>query len=265
MDDAQFRKLLDYLEYSWAGYRKVRKGVKKRISRHMYRLGCPDMASYLNMLKQQADLRTECELLMTVSISRFFRDRRLWQMLELRWLPDIIAESPLKIAVWSAGCACGEEAYSLVIVWERLKARHQTMPRLEILATDRHPQYIERAKGGIYNPSSLRELGPDVRTGFFDSRKGSKQFLIKDEFKNDIRWEIGHLLNEPSGSDFNIIFLRNNILTYYRREAQICTLKSMINCLIPGGLFIIGCHESLPLKTGELVQMSNCPYVFQKI
>ena len=111
MDDIQFKLLLDRLGYSWAGYRKVRKGVKKRIRRHMRRLGCRDIIAYLNLLQVQSDSRQECELLMTVPISRFFRDRRLWLMLENRWLPDILAGNHSQIAVWSAGCACGEEVY----------------------------------------------------------------------------------------------------------------------------------------------------------
>ena len=81
MDDDQFRLLLDYLGYSWRGYRRVRKGVKKRIRRHMQQLGCRHIPSYLNMLTLQAETRQECEMLMTVPISRFFRDRHIWQML----------------------------------------------------------------------------------------------------------------------------------------------------------------------------------------
>ena len=264
MDDAQFRKLIDYLGYSWAGYRKVRKGVKKRIRRHMQRLGCRDITAYLNRLENQADSRNECELLMTVSISRFFRDQRLWQMLENQWLPDIIARNRLQIDVWSAGCACGEEVYSFRIIWERLKTRFESLPALKILATDRNPQNIGRARSGIYNRSSLREVAADVRTGFFDSRKGSTQFVIKEELKSDIHWEIRHLLTEPSVSGCSIIFLRNNILTYYRQDTQITALSPIINCLIPGGLFIIGCHETLPLKIEELIPMAECPYVFKK-
>ena len=107
MDDDQFRKLLEYLDYSWSGYRKVRKGVKKRICRHMQQLGCRNTPDYLHVLDQQENRRQECELLMTVSISRFFRDRRLWQMLEHQWLPAMIAKNPSKMKVWSAGCAAG--------------------------------------------------------------------------------------------------------------------------------------------------------------
>jgi chemotaxis protein methyltransferase CheR len=264
MDDAQFRKLLEFLGYSWDGYRRVRKGVKKRIQRHMQRLGCRDISAYLNRLENQADCRHECELLMSVSISRFFRDQHLWQMLENRWLPDIITRNPRQINVWSAGCACGEEAYSVKIIWERLKFRFESLPSLEILATDRHPQYIQRARSGIYNRSSLREVAADVRTRFFDSSQGSKQFILKKKLKKDIHWEICELLTESPASMFQIIFLRNNILTYCRQADQIRALESIINCLAAGGLLIIGCHETLPLASGVLNPLAECPYVYQK-
>ena len=106
MDDIQFQKLLDYLGYSWAGYRRVGKGVKKRINRHMQQLGCRDIAAYLKILSLQTASRHECELLMTVSIRRFFRDRPLWEMLENRLLPYLIADHIGPMKVWSAGCAC---------------------------------------------------------------------------------------------------------------------------------------------------------------
>lgn len=264
MDDAQFKKLLEFLGYSWAGYRRVRKGVKKRIHRHMQRLGCRDIAAYLSLLENQADCRHECELLMSVSISRFFRDRHLWQMLENRWLPDIITGNPWRIDVWSAGCACGEEVYSFKIIWQRLKTRINPLPSLEILATDRHPQYIQKARSGIYNRSSLREVTADERSRFFERCQGSKQFSIKKELKSEIHWEICELPTESTGSIFQIIFLRNNILTYCRQADQIRALESMLNCLAPGGLFIIGCHETLPGASGVLSPLAECSYVYQK-
>ena len=170
MHDDRFRQLLDAFNLKWSGYRKVRKGVKKRISRHMQQNNCPSMRAYLDLIVQNETVRRECELRLTVSISRFFRDQRLWQMLENRWLPDIIARNRLQIDVWSAGCACGEEVYSLKIIWQRLKSDFELVPPLEILATDRHPHYIERARSGIYNRSSLREVAVDVRAAFFESR-----------------------------------------------------------------------------------------------
>ena len=91
MDDHQFRRLLHHLGLSWTGYRKVRKGVKRRISHHMLRLDCPDMAGYLHVLERNTETKAECKRLMTVSISRFFRDRRLWDLLQ----EEILYEGPL--------------------------------------------------------------------------------------------------------------------------------------------------------------------------
>jgi len=264
MDDAQFRKLLDFLGYSWPGYRRVRKGVKKRILRHMQQLGCRNIAAYLDQLESRAALRYECELLMTVSISRFFRDRRLWCNLENQWVPEIISRNPLHIDVWSAGCACGEEVYSFKIIWQRLITRVERPPSLKILATDRHPHYIKRARRGIYSRSSVREVAADMRPDFFECDQNLKQFKIKNQFKDKIRWEIGDLTTESPNSMFHIIFLRNNILTYCRRALQIRAFKQILDNLAPGGLFITGCHESLPFETGALAPMSDCQYVYLK-
>ena len=264
MDDDQFRKLLEYLDYSWAGYRKVRKGVKKRVCRHMQRLNCRDVTAYLGILDRQPTSRQECELLMTVSISRFFRDRRLWEMLESRWLPEIIAGNPLKLKVWSAGCSCGQEPYSFKIVWEHLKKRFESLPSLEITATDRHPGYLEHALKGIYSFSNLKEVAVEDRIAFFECRKGAKQFTVRHELKRDITWKMHHLLTDPPDQDFNIIFMRNNVLTYCRQEVQENALTGIINCLPPGGLFIIGCRERLPFRTSRLVSMNRFPYVFYR-
>ena len=72
MNDQQFHQLLDRFGLSQAGYKKVRKGVKKRISRHMQQLRCRNIIDYINTLDKDDEAKKECELLLTVSISRFF-------------------------------------------------------------------------------------------------------------------------------------------------------------------------------------------------
>jgi chemotaxis protein methyltransferase CheR len=109
MDDQQFRQLLQHFGLSWRGYHKVRKGVKKRIRRHMHQLGCRNLSTYLLQLAKNEDAKMQCEQIMAVSISRFFRDRKLWEILEKEILPELIEKHRAKIAVWSVGCACGEE------------------------------------------------------------------------------------------------------------------------------------------------------------
>jgi len=116
MDDREFGRLLEFLGLSRQGYRKVRKGVKKRVGRHMRSLGCRSLQQYLKQLERRAEVRSQCALALAVPISRFFRDRVLWDILENRILPELVEIGKSSIKVWSAGCACGEEVYSLKIL-----------------------------------------------------------------------------------------------------------------------------------------------------
>jgi len=181
MEDKAFRQLLDYLRLSWPGYRKVRKGVKKRIARHMEQCGCRTMEDYIRLLEQEQGLRMRCEQLMAVSISRFFRDRALWVTLAEDILPRMIVRHFDTLRVWCAGCACGEEVYSLKILWEGLKHRFDHLPVLEIMATDISPAYVARAKAGVYTRSSLKEVPEGRALTLLPTPKG-QEYLCRNPF-----------------------------------------------------------------------------------
>ena len=264
MDDDQFRQLLDYFHYSWAGYRKVRKGVKKWISRHMQQLRCPNIESYLNLIERNDQERQECERRMTVSISRFFRDRKLWLDLENEILPQLLEAEKEKLKVWSAGCARGEEVYSFMMVWERLKIRFDRLPKLDFIATDMHPEYIQKAEAGIYTKSSLKEIPEEMRDVYLDRKKGGNRYDLKPKFKKNIIWQIRNMFSDPPGSGFHIVFLRNNLLTYYRRDLIKAPLTKILESLNSGGWLIIGSHEKLPDESSGLTRNPSTPWAYRK-
>jgi chemotaxis methyl-accepting protein methylase len=264
MDDDEFRQLLDWFDFAWAGYRKVRKGVKKRISRHMQELNCPNMKTYLDLLEQSQAVRKECEMRMTVSISRFFRDRKLWVDLEEDILPRMIERETKTLREWSAGCARGEEVYSFKIIWDRLKQRYDYQPKLEITATDMHPDYIEMARAGVYSKSSLKEVPPEMREHYFDIRKSGNRFNIKAAFKKGIDWRVQDIFSNTPGSAFDIIFLRNNLLTYYKEHLKIEGLKRVIKALAPDGWLIVGSHEKLPTEVSSMQRHHSIPWAYRQ-
>ena len=264
MDDDQFRQLLDRFNYSWTGYRKVRKGVKKRISRHMQELNCPNIKAYLKLLNQSDAVRQESERRMTVSISRFFRDRKLWHDLEEDILPGMIKTGKKILRVWSAGCARGEEVYSFMIVWDRFIEKYTHIPDLGITATDIQPDYIEKARAGIYTKSSLKEVPQDIREHYFDIRKSGHHFEVKAFLKKGIDWEVQDNLADPLGSTFDIIFLRNNLLTYYREHKKKEGLRKIIKTLAPDGLLIVGSHEKIPPGTLNIKRHNSIPWAYRQ-
>jgi len=265
MDDEQFRKILLYFGLSWEGYRKVRKGVKKRISRHMQYSGCHTINTYLMKLDQDKSLKMECESLLTVSISRFFRDRQMWTTLETSILPELLKNTVSKVKVWSAGCACGEEAYSFKIMWDRFKKKYAIPSILEVTATDINPMLLEKAGIGIYTPSSLKEVnGTDISL-YFEKVKRQNRYRIKDRLRNDIFWKQLDLRQDIFEEEYHIIFLRNNILTYYLDPLKTDTFEKVLNHLDPPGFLIIGSNESLPSKNDKLEPVAPFSYVFRKV
>jgi chemotaxis protein methyltransferase CheR len=264
MDDQQFRRILDFLGLSWNGYRKVRKGVKKRISRHMLQIGFRGVDELLSAMETEWELRKQVENLMTVSISRFFRDRGLWQALEKHILPEIIEKKYEKVNVWSAGCACGEEAYSFKILWDTMEGDFERFPDLELWATDMNPLYLDKARAGVHPASSLKELPADIRSQYFYPAKGD-HFAVTDSLKEGILWKVQNFLfDDPPQTEFQIIFLRNNLLTYYKDKIRKYALGRIVEDLAPGGFLIIGSHEKLPAERQALVLFPPHPNIFQK-
>ena len=265
MDDQQFRQLLNRFGFSWSGYRKVRKGVKKRIRKHMNALGCYNITTYLTELDKSDEVRKKCELLLTVSISRFFRDREFWKSLEKKYLPDLIDKNVEKINVWSAGCACGDEVYTFKIIWDRLKNSFAHLPKLEVIATDINPDYLEKARAGIYSSSSLKEVTEEFQSTYFIKKKGKKLFEVNASLKKDITWKTHHLLSDPPGSKFDVIFLRNNVLTYYENLLKKKAFRKILEVLAPHGFLIIGSHEHLPFEPNDLTAIAPHSFVFRKV
>lgn len=256
--------LLDHFGRPWKGYRKVRQGVKKRITRHMLEIGTRNMEAYLGRVAEHSEIQEECLRRMTVSISRFFRERRLWEVLGDILLPELVARGMDTLGVWSAGCAGGEEPYSFRIIWEQVRQDLDRVPALELLATDANPENLERAQKGIYSRGSLKEADPAILEAYFDERKPGKSYRIKSELQKNIAWRVHDLLDDPPEREFHVLFLRNNLLTYYKRQTQVDAFRRIANRLVDSGYLIIGSHENLPGEAVEFTRLTASPHIFQK-
>ena len=266
MDDNAFRQLLDRLGLSWQGYARVRKGVKKRVNRHMQAIGCHSMDEYLRALNNH-EILTEVERLMSVSISHFFRDRYLWQVLDEEILPEVIQRRNERRDVWSAGCSLGQEVYSFAILWDMTKDKFHHSPRIYLFATDNNPDYLKKARAGVYHKSSLKGLPDKTRDKYFRRSDDGLHYIVDDHVRENIIWEIHDLTKQPPPlvKKFHIIFLRNNLLTYYRKENRGAAFTQIVERLHENGFLIIGSHERAPSEAHTLVRFKECPYILQKI
>ncbi len=261
LNDDEFRRVLDHLDRPWSGFRKVRKGVKKRLRRHMQALGCMSVETYLRLLDGRPEIRAECERCLIVTISRFFRDHTLWACLKDRILPQLIETLQGPLQAWSAGCANGEEPYSLAILWEEAAAARL----LKIAATDAGSQCLERAQAALYDRSSLKQLPLDLRSKYFRQTPSGSRFVLKPLLNSTIDWQQRDLFDEPLSGRFHLIFLRNNLLTYYRGPAQVRAFERIAGTLVQGGYLIVGSHEHPPSSRLELIRDGTCPWIYRRL
>ena len=261
MDDRQFARLLDFMGYSWRGYRRVRQGAKKRVARHMAELGCRSMGAYLELLNTRSEVLAEGERRLSVTISRFFRDLEMWRVLGERVLPELAAQGLGRIRAWFAGCACGEEVYSFRILLREMGGAASIPSKAELIATDLDPICLQRARRGVYPAGALRDVSPQRLNRWFTPVEGDR-YAVLPELWEGIHWQRHNiLLDPPPAEDANLVFLRNNLLTYCRGEIAGPALQRIAETLAPGGFLVVGSEEVLPEEAGSgLRSYDRCIY-----
>jgi chemotaxis protein methyltransferase CheR len=225
----------------WAGYRKVRRQVCRRVRRRAGELGCASLADYRARLER--DPREWCELdaFCNITISRFYRDRGVFAFLESDVLPALACSGRAVVRAWSAGCASGEEPFTLAIVWELAVAAGA---ELEIVATDTDPALLRRAAAGRYPPSALRELPEPWRDAAF-ARDGD-ELVIASRFRRAVTLERRDIRAEPPRGPFDLVLCRYLAFTYFDDARQRETVRRLASVTAPGAALVLGTHEGLP-------------------
>ena len=223
-----------------------RGGIKRKVERRITELGLPTFEDYLLKIKRDPEEKSHLSQILTVTITRFFRDGKVFDILENSIIPSTVehkGEGDFKI--WSIGCANGEEPYSLSMLWKEKFKKIFPKIRLEILATDINEDLLERAKEGRYKKSSLKEVPKEIPGRFFKIEDGF--YIIDRSIPESVKFKNHDIIHEEPFSGMDIIFCRNLAFTYFSKECQIGVLKKMAASLKEDGYLIIGKDESLPL------------------
>lgn len=251
MSDADCVEFLQWalprLGMRWPGFRRVRGQVRKRLARRLDALGLPDLAAYRELLERRPSEWGELDSLCRISISRFYRDRAVFECLAGRVLPEIAGCAEARgrdaICCWSAGCASGEEVYTLKMLWEiRLRPRFPDL-RLEIQASDADEGLVRRARNGCYRESSLRELPPEYRSAF-ESEGGL--WRVRARYREGIEFQRQDVREQIPAGPFDLVLCRNLVFTYFDFALQREFLERIAVCMRPGAGLVVGSHESLP-------------------
>ncbi len=252
---------LPQLDMKWSGFRKVRRQVCKRIDRRLRHLGLTQVDAYRDFLEAHDEEWRYLDAMCRITISRFYRDRNVYAVLAGQVLPALAKQAcdrgDDELRVWSAGCASGEEPYSLAIAWRLEAAPRFPAVALELFASDADPHMLERARRGIYSAGTLRELPASWRWAF---RPQDELFALEEELKSMVTWLCQDLRSEMPDGPFDLVLCRNLAFTYFAVPIQRRILAELTLRLRPGGLLVIGGHESLPAASG-LDEIARCIYL----
>lgn len=194
--------------------------LDKRIKKRARALGLDSIAAYLRWLDTHDDEWRELDAICRVTISRLYRDAPVMDRLAREVLPRARR-------VWSAGCASGEEPYTIALL----------APHVEIVATDVDGDLIERAKRAEFGESSLRELPSDLRARFASER---------DALRARITFLVQDLRHEAPDGPFDLVLCRNVAFTYFDVPLQRAVLARIQSVLAHEGELVIGKGEKLP-------------------
>ncbi len=200
---------------------------------------------------------------MTIHVSRFFRDPLLFARLEREVIPEILIHKSLasgpSIRVWSAGCATGEEAYSVAILLQRLLAVQPVQFKAHLFGTDIAADVLDRARRGWYPPEALTETRLGLLDAHFTPAQGGCQ--LHDDIRRMVRFSTDDLTSErlvaPADSifgGFDLILCRN-VMIYFTPELQERVAVKLHGALASEGFLVLGEVEPLPPSADRLFEL----------
>ncbi len=224
--------------------RYKRSTVLRRITRRMQLKHVDDLSAYLQTLRDHPDEVHALADDLLITVSAFFRDRDFFEKLERDEIPRLFSKSEKQesIRVWCAGCATGEEAYSLAILLAEEADRHERKPHVQIFASDLHSRALERAREGVYPGDIETDVHQERLKRFFETENGG--YRIRKEIRDLVVFAPHNLLADPPFSRLDMISCRN-FLIYLERDVQHDLIELFHYALNPGGMLLLGSAESM--------------------
>ncbi len=264
LSNAEFKYIAGMLYERFGIYLSEQKRilVEGRLSKRLRQLGLFSFTLYFEYLLADKTGTELSELInrITTNHSFFFREREHFDFLVKTLLPGLEekmrANSRYPVRIWSAGCATGEEVYSISMLLREYYGKRLDSIDLGLLASDISLAALQEAGVGDYADAKLRELPPSYKKAYF-VQKSEDVFSISLEIKKMVLFKRLNLMAEsfPMKGQFDAVFCRN-VMIYFDQESRRKVVQTLFNYIKPGGYFFIGHSESL--------RREDCPFEYIK-
>jgi two-component system CheB/CheR fusion protein len=261
-----FEELLEYLKqtrgFDFTGYKRA--SLRRRIDKQMRVADVQEYAEYVDYLEVHPDEFVRLFNAILINVTAFFRDPAAWSYLREELLPEHLerlnADAPIR--VWSAGCASGEEAYSIAMMLADLLGTEAFQRRVKIYGTDIDEDALQTARQAAYGPRELEAVPEAMRDRYFEPM--GDRFAFRADLRRSIIFGRLDVLRDAPISRLELLLCRNTLM-YFNAETQSQVVSRFHFALNQGGLLMLGKAETL-LAHGSLFEPIERKHrIFRKV
>ncbi len=236
----------------------------RRIAVRMSVIGQERPADYLQHLIEDREEADRLFNSILINVTSFFRDDDVFAELLDTIIPDLIdrASTEGTLRIWVAGCATGEEAYSLAIVISEAMERLNKWPHIAIFATDIDEDALRKARRGEYGNDIAERVSDTLLQKYFQPHPNG--YLINETLRNMIRFSTQSLIKDPPFSQIDLITCRN-VLIYFQKSLQSAASQTFHYCLRENGILVLGTSETIIGGQGLFEDVSQTHRIFRRV
>jgi len=263
--DPNFEHLLEFVRdqrgFDYTGYR--RPTLMRRFEKRMQEVRADDWEAYQAYLLEHPEEFSELFNTILINVTGFFRDRETWDLIATEVLTRLLDERPSEapIRVWSAGCASGEEPYTISMLLVEALGEEAFKRRVKIYATDVDDDALAQARDASYTAKQLEGVPPQLRERYFQQQNHG--FAFRPDLRRTVIFGRNDLHRDPPISRVDLLVSRNTLM-YFGADVQQRILANFYFALNRGGFLVVGKAESLQRGRSFFVPYNLKRRVFMK-
>jgi two-component system, chemotaxis family, CheB/CheR fusion protein len=260
-----FVKLLEYLKssrgFDFSGYKLA--SLIRRVQKRMQQVGVESYSDYIDYLEVHQDEFGPLFNTILINVTSFFRDPVAWETLTAQVLPRILegkdAEEPIRC--WSAGCASGEEAYTLAMVLAEAMGEQEFRQRVKIYATDADDEALAEARQGSYSEAQVQSVPPELLAKYFENQ--GERRVFRPDLRRALIFGRHDLVQDAAISRLDLLVCRNALM-YFNAETQAKIIARFHFALNKNGYIFLGKAETMLSHSGSFRPESLKARIFQR-
>ncbi|HKO27223.1 MAG TPA: CheR family methyltransferase [Solirubrobacteraceae bacterium] len=264
--DTTLEALLTFVKetrgFDLTGYK--RSTIERRIAKRMATVGAERYDDYLDYLELHGEEFAELFNTLLINTTGFFRDPQTWEYVATEVAPQLLAarQNGSPIRVWCAGCASGEEPYTVAMVLARVMGDGAFRERVKIYATDVDEEALDLARHGAYLPRQIEDIPPEALERFFE--RTDQRYVFRKDLRRCVIFGRNDLVQDAPISHIDLLVCRNTLM-YFTAETQAQILRRFHFALDDDGYVLLGKSEMLITHTDLFAPVELKRRVFRKV